>query len=58
MGMIKILTDAGAVKNVDAGVIYSNDKYDFRRGTDPYFKHQPAFSNRVKRLVLMPCFFP
>ena len=46
MGMIKILTDAGAVKNVDAGVIYANDKYDFRRGSDPYFKHQPALSNR------------
>jgi recombination protein RecT len=46
MGMIKILTDAGAVKNVDAGVIYANDKYDFRRGSDPYFKHQPALSNK------------
>ncbi len=46
MGMIKILTDAGAVKNVDAGVLYQNDKYDFRRGNDPYFKHVPALSNR------------
>jgi recombination protein RecT len=50
MGMIKILTDAGAVKNVDAGVIYSNDKYDFRRGSDPYFKHQPALSNRGDKI--------
>lgn len=50
MGMIKILTDAGAVKNVDAGVIYSNDKYDFRRGSDPYFKHQPSLSNRGNKL--------
>lgn len=50
MGMIKILTDAGAVKNVDAGVIYSNDKYDFRRGSDPYFKHQPALSNRGEKV--------
>jgi len=46
MGMIKILTDAGAVKNVDAGVICANDKFDFRRGSDPYFKHQPQLSNR------------
>lgn len=46
MGMIKVLTDAGAVKNVDAGVIYANDKYDYRRGTDPYFKHQPALSQK------------
>jgi recombination protein RecT len=50
MGMIKILTDAGAVKNVDAGVIYSNDKYDFRRGSDPYFKHQPALSGRGEKI--------
>ncbi len=50
MGMIKILTDAGAVKNVDAGVIYSNDKYDFRRGSDPYFKHQPALSSRGEKI--------
>ena len=50
MGMIKILTDAGAVKNVDAGVIYSNDKYDFRRGSDPYFKHLPALSQRGEKI--------
>ena len=50
MGMIKILTDAGAVKNVDAGVIYSNDKYDFRRGSDPYFKHQPALANEGEKV--------
>ena len=50
MGMIKILTDAGAVKNVDAGVIYSNDKYDYRRGSDPYFKHQPALTNRGTKI--------
>lgn len=46
IGMIKILTDAGAIKNVDAGVICANDKWDYRRGTDPYFKHVPALSNR------------
>lgn len=51
MGMIKILTDAGAVKNVDAGVIYSNDKYDYRRGSDPYFKHQPALTNRGQKIA-------
>lgn len=50
IGMIKLLTDAGAVKNVDAGVIYSNDKYDFRKGSDPYFKHQPALVNRGEKV--------
>jgi recombination protein RecT len=50
MGMIKVLTDAGAVKNVDAGVIYSNDKFDYRRGTDPYFKHIPSLQNRGEKI--------
>jgi recombination protein RecT len=50
MGMIKILTDAGAVKNVDAGVIYSGDKFDYRRGSDPYFKHQPALMNKGQKI--------
>lgn len=50
MGMIKILTDAGAVKNVDAGVIYSGDKFDYRKGSDPYFKHQPSLSNRGEKV--------
>jgi recombination protein RecT len=50
IGMIKLLTDAGAVKNVDAAVIYSNDKYDFRKGTDPYFKHVPALTNRGEKI--------
>ena len=50
MGMIKLLTDAGAVKNIDAGVIYSNDKYDYRRGTESYFKHVPALTNRGQKV--------
>lgn len=50
IGMIKILTDAGAVKNIDAGVIYSNDKYDFRKGSDPYFKHVPNLGNRGEKI--------
>lgn len=50
IGMIKLLTDAGAVKNIDAGVIYSNDEYDFRKGTDPYFKHKQALFNRGDKI--------
>jgi recombination protein RecT len=50
IGMIKILTDAGAVKSVDAGVIYSNDKFDYRKGSDPYFKHVPTLVNRGKKI--------
>lgn len=51
MGMIKILTDAGAVKNIDAGVIYSGDKFDYRKGSDPYFKHQPALKNKGEKVA-------
>lgn len=51
MGMIKILTDAGAVKNIDAGVIYSGDKFDYRKGTDPFFKHQPSLKDRGEKIA-------
>lgn len=50
MGLVKIITDAGAVKNIDAAVIYSNDKFDFRKGSDPYIKHQPALTNRGEKI--------
>jgi recombination protein RecT len=50
MGLVKILTDAGSVKNVDADVIYENDKLDYRKGTDPYFKHVKTLSNRGKMI--------
>lgn len=50
IGMIKLLTDAGAVKNIDASVIYQNDKWDFRKGSDPYFKHTPALINRGEKI--------
>jgi recombination protein RecT len=46
IGMIKILTDAGSVKNIEADVICQNDKFDYRKGSDPYFKHVPVLSNR------------
>ena len=46
IGMIKILTDAGAVKNVDADVICQNDKYDFRKGTESYLKHSISLGDR------------
>ena len=50
MGMIKLLTDAGAVKNIDAEVIYSGDKFDYRKGSEPYIKHSPALSNRGEKI--------
>lgn len=50
MGMIKLLTDAGAVKSVDASVIYMNDKWEYSRGSNPYFKHEPSLMNRGDKI--------
>lgn len=50
MGMIKLLTDAGSVKSIDASVIYSNDKWSFRKGSDPFMDHQPTLSNRGDKI--------
>lgn len=45
VGMIKLLTDAGTVKNITADVVYQkeidNGNFDFRKGSDPYLKHKP-----------------
>jgi len=46
IGMIKLLTDAGSVKNIDCDVICENDKYDFRKGTESYLKHSISLSGR------------
>lgn len=46
IGMIKLLTDAGAVKNIDCDVICANDKYDFRKGTESYLKHSISLGDR------------
>ena len=45
VGMIKLLTDAGTVKNITADVVYQsevdNGRFDYRKGSDPYLKHKP-----------------
>jgi recombination protein RecT len=45
IGMIKLLTDAGTVKNISADVVYQsevdNGRFDYRKGSDPYLKHKP-----------------
>ena len=51
MGMIQALTDAGAVKNMDAGVIHENDTYDFNQGSNPFLKHRAALSDRGEMIV-------
>lgn len=45
IGMIKILTDAGAVKNIDASVIYENDEFEMIRGSNPKLYHKRTFKS-------------
>lgn len=40
MGMIKILTDAGAVKYVDADVVHEEDNFTYSKGTEPKLDHK------------------
>ena len=51
MGMIKILTDAGAIKYVDADVIYENDDYHFTKGSEPTLKHTPKLTDRGEKIA-------
>lgn len=48
IGMIKILTDAGTVKNIDAAVVYEGDDFEFIRGTNPSLYHKPNFKTEIK----------
>ena len=41
IGMIKIVTDAGAVKSVDAEVVYENDDFKYSKGSAPFMEHIP-----------------
>lgn len=39
IGLIKILTDTGSVKNIEAKIVYSNEPFDIQQGTNPFIKH-------------------
>lgn len=39
MGLAKILTDTGSVKNIEANVVYWNEPFLLERGTNPEIKH-------------------
>lgn len=45
-GLVKVLTDAGSVSNIEAHVIYENDKFDYTLGTDVKVTHKPALGSR------------
>ncbi len=39
MGLVKILTDTGSVKNIEANVVYWGEPFKLSRGTNPYIEH-------------------
>lgn len=39
IGLIKILTDTGSVKNIEAKIVYENEPFEIQQGTQPYVKH-------------------
>lgn len=39
IGLTKILTDTGSVKNIEAGLVYWGEPFELQRGTEPYIKH-------------------
>ena len=46
MGLIKMITDNGAVSKVEANVVYEADVFECEYGLEPKFRHVPALTNR------------
>lgn len=44
IGLIKILTDTGSVKNIEAKIVYANEPFEIQQGTSPYIKHGISMS--------------
>lgn len=39
MGLCKILTDTGSVKNIEASIVHWGEPFQLERGTSPFIKH-------------------
>lgn len=39
IGLIKILTDTGSIKNIEAKIVYANEPFEIQQGTNPSIKH-------------------
>ncbi|GAA4434735.1 hypothetical protein GCM10023188_26040 [Pontibacter saemangeumensis] len=51
MGLIKVLTDAGSVKNIYAEVVYEQDYFFIQQGTSPKIEHKPeVMGDRGKKV--------
>jgi recombination protein RecT len=45
VGMVKLLTDYGVVRNVVAEVVYANDRFKVEMGQKPIFRHVPNYTS-------------
>ncbi len=43
-GLIKIGTDSGSIRSINANVVYSFDEFDYSEGTDLYVKHKRSMN--------------
>lgn len=52
IGMIRLLTDAGTVSNVESFVVYENDVFEYELGLNKKLRHVPALKNRGEKLAV------
>ena len=45
-GLIKVLTDAGSVRNIDCEHVHSKDEFLYQKGSDPKIHHVPNMKDR------------
>ena len=45
-GLMKILTDAGSIKNIYAELVYATDNFKIEKGSNPSIFHQPDYFSK------------
>jgi recombinase, phage RecT family len=51
-GLIKLVTQTGFVRKMDAQVVYENDKFDFEYGSKEYLSHRPCLRDRGEKIAV------
>lgn len=57
-GLIKLLTDSGAVKSINARIAYEGDDFDVDYGTEARINHKPKFKTRTPFVVYAVAVLP
>ena len=50
-GLIRLATDTGRVRNIEARVVYAKDAFDVEYGVDPRIIHKPSFDKDRGEIV-------